>query len=279
MSRPSLKRELKQRLLTAPATVRDSGAVRAGFRAREVVSAAVGDFKYRGFQAPDGMPIPPARLRVAVSGIADPHDHLDAGRRSAEAIAVLLERNQLEVGSFASLLDFGCGSGRVARRWAELPATEVHGCDYNTEAIAWCQANLPFARWAANRLAPPLPYEEQSFQLIYALSVFTHFAHDLQNLWMAEMRRVLAPGGFLIFTTMGNSFRPHLTDQELAEFDAGSLIVHFPNSAGSNMCAAYHPRPYVDGLLERAGLRLVDSLPADPSSPYPQDMWLASKPA
>jgi SAM-dependent methyltransferase len=279
VSRPSLKRELKQRLLTAPATVRDSAAVRASFRAREAVSAAVGDFKYRGFKAPDGMPVPPARLRVAVSGIADPHDHLDAGRRSAEALAVLLERNQLEIGSFNSLLDFGCGSGRVARQWAGLRKTEVHGCDYNAAAIAWCQANLPFASWAANQLAPPLPYQEQSFQLIYALSVFTHFAPDLQDLWMAEMRRVLAPGGFLIFTTMGNSFRPHLTDQELAKFDAGELIVHFPNSAGSNMCAAYHPRPYVDGLLEREGLRLVDSFPADAASPYPQDMWLVSKPA
>lgn len=279
MSRPGLKREVKQRLLSAPAGLRDSAAIRAGFRAREAASSVIGDFKYRDFKAPDGMPIPPARLRVAVSGIADPHDHLDAGRRSAEAIAVLLGRNQLEVGSFDSLLDFGCGSGRVARRWAGLPGTEVHGCDYNAEAIAWCQDNLPFARWAANRLAPPLPYPEQSFQLIYGLSVFTHFAHDLQDLWMAEMHRALAPGGLLIFTTMGNSFRPHLTDRELAEFDSGALIVHFPNSAGSNMCAAYHPRSYVDGLLDGAGLSLLDSLPAGDDSPYPQDMWLASKPA
>ncbi len=78
---------------------------------------------------------------------------------------------------------------------------------------------------------------------------------------------------------MGNSFRAHLTDRELDRFDAGELIVHFPNSAGSNMCAAYHPRAYVERLLSATGLALVDSAPAGDDSPYPQDMWLVSKPA
>ncbi len=153
MSRPSLKREVKQRLLNGSRRgCATRPPIRAGFRAREASARLIGDFKYRGFEGPDGLPIPPARLRVAVSGIADPHDHLDAGRRSAEAIAVLLERNSLEVGTLGSLLDFGCGSGRVARQWAGLPEVAIHGCDYNADAIAWCQANLPFASWAANRL-------------------------------------------------------------------------------------------------------------------------------
>jgi SAM-dependent methyltransferase len=192
---------------------------------------------------------------------------------------VLLERNGLAIADSGALLDFGCGSGRVARQWTDLTATAIHGCDYNTDAIAWCQAHLPFASWAANQLAPPLPYAAESFDLVYALSVFTHFADDLQKRWMAEMRRVLTPGGHLIFTTMGNSFRSHLTETQLREFEAGALIVHFPNSAGSNMCAAYHPRSYVERLLDGAELKLLDSLPADEDSPYPQDMWLASKPA
>ncbi len=275
----SLKREVKRRLLAAPSALRDSAAIRAGFRAREAVSAAIGDLRHRGSTAPDGMPIPPARLRVAVSGIADPADHLDAGRRSAHAIEVLLERNDLEVAEASSLLDFGCGSGRVARQWASLPDTEICGCDYNAEAIAWCQGNLGFARWAVNELEPPLPYADARFDLVYALSVFTHFPLDLQGRWMAEMDRILAPGGHLIFTTMGNSFRSHLTDPERARFADGELIVHFPKSAGSNMCSAYHPRPYAERLLDGAGLTLLDALPAGEGSPYPQDMWLAAKPA
>ncbi len=279
VQRASLKRELKQRMLGAPEVLRDSAAVRAGFRAREAFSSLVGDYRHRGTVAADGLPIPPARLRVAVSGIADPIDHLDAGLRSATAIEALLAGNDLEVSGVGSLLDFGCGSGRVARRWVDLPETEVSGCDYNADAIAWCQENLPFASWSVNQLAPPLPYAAESFGLVYALSVFTHFADDLQGRWMSEMQRVLSPGGHLIFTTMGSSFRSHLVDAEREKFDAGKLIVHFPKSAGSNMCAAYHPRAYVDELLAAAELRLIDALPASDRSPYPQDMWLASKPA
>lgn len=278
MAASTLKRNVKQRLLTAPSALRDSVAVRAGFRAKEVASSAVGDLRYRNFEAPDGLPVPPARLRVAVSGIADPVDHLDAGRRSARAIDLFLERSDLAVREIGSLLDFGCGSGRVARQWAELPGIAVHGCDYNADAIAWCQDHLSFADWKVNQLAPPLPYADDGFELIYGLSVFTHFPEELQGRWMAELRRVLAPGGHLIFTTMGNSFRSHLSREEQASFDAGRLTVHFPHSAGSNMCAAYHPRAYVEELVAGAGLRLLDSLPADENSAYPQDMWLASAP-
>lgn len=279
MAPATLKRNVKQRLLAAPSALRDSAAVRAGFRAKEAASSAVGDLRYRNFAAPDGLPVPPARLRVAVSGIADPNDHLDAGRRSARAIDFFLERNGLAVGDAGSLLDFGCGSGRVARQWVGLQDTAVHGCDYNADAIAWCQAHLPFAGWKVNQLAPPLPYEANNFGLIYGLSVFTHFPEELQGRWMAELARVLEPGGHLIFTTMGNSFRSHLSPREQESFDAGKLTVHFPRSAGSNMCAAYHPRVYIDELITGAGLRLLDSLPSDEDSPYPQDMWLVSKPA
>ncbi|MCB0829234.1 MAG: class I SAM-dependent methyltransferase, partial [Solirubrobacterales bacterium] len=55
--------------------------------------------------------------------------------------------------------------------------------------------------WQAAGL-PPLGLEHESFDLIYAVSVFTHLA-DESLPWLIELHRLLKPGGRLIATYMG----------------------------------------------------------------------------
>jgi SAM-dependent methyltransferase len=272
--RPSIARRIKQSLLTGPALMRDSRVLRGAFRLREAAIAAVGRRRGAAFTAPDGLPIPPARLRVAVSGIADPGDHIKAGEESAAAIRTILDAAGLRIEEFGSILDFGCGSGRVIRRWAGLEGVEVFGSDYNADAISWCVDNLPFARFEPNNLEPPTSFPSQRFGFVYALSVFTHLPERLQRPWIEELRRVLRPGGHLLITVAGESFRHHLSARDATRFGDGELVVHFPRSAGMNMCAVYHPPGYVRALLS-GGFELVHSIPAGNGAPYPQDMYLA----
>jgi len=60
---------------------------------------------------------------------------------------------------------------------------------------------IPFAEFDINALSPPLVYGEGSFGLIYTFSVFTHLSEALQVSWLAELSRVLKPGGYLLLTT------------------------------------------------------------------------------
>ena len=101
------------------------------------------------------------------------------------------------------MLDFGCGCGRVTRNWAGLSGVQVAGTDLSRPAVDWCRRHLPFARFEENGLEPPLVFDDESFDLVYALSVFTHLTADLQLAWRDELRRVLRPGGFLLVTTHG----------------------------------------------------------------------------
>lgn len=189
--------------------------------------------------AVDGPPLPPRRLMVRVAGTGDADWFLRSGRAGFDAIAAHASPAELD-----AVLDFGCGCGRVTRWWGDFSGT-VAGSDVSAPAIDWCRANLPFARFETNALAPPLVFEDESFDLVYALSVFTHLTGDLQLAWRDELRRVLRPGGRLLLTTHGRSYIPRLGGEERARFEHGELVVRWAEVAGTNLCSAYHPESYL----------------------------------
>jgi len=102
------------------------------------------------------------------------------------------------------VLDFGCGAGRTLRHFFdEARVGELHGCDIDEPSIAWLAENLspPFHVFR-NKEAPPLPLENDSFDLVWAISVFTHIS-DRWSAWLVELHRVLRDGGLLIATIAG----------------------------------------------------------------------------
>ena len=187
----------------------------------------------------DGVPLPPRRLMVRVAGTADADWFLRSGRAGYDAIAA-----HVPLAEIGPVLDFGCGCGRVTRYFRDHPGG-VAGSDVSRDAVAWCRANLPFARFETNGLAPPLAFDDESFDLVYALSVFTHLTADLQFAWRDELRRVLRPGGRLLVTTHGRSYLQRLDDDERARFERGELVVRWAEVVGSNLCSAYHPERYL----------------------------------
>jgi SAM-dependent methyltransferase len=260
---------------TLLALLRRLGLLRPAYRAYETLNVLrVAGRPARA--ADDGLPVPPPRLIVRVAGTADVGWFLEGGRLAAESVRDALARHGRPIEELGALLDFGCGCGRVIRHWAGLDRTAVHGADANEHAIAWCRTNLPFARFASNDLAPPLDHVDASFDLVYALSVFTHLPEDLQHAWARELARLLRPGGFLLLTTHGERYRERLTPVERADFDAGRLVVRWPEGAGTNLCSVFHPRAYVEERL--AGRLDVAEFVAEGAKGNPhQDLYLLRK--
>jgi SAM-dependent methyltransferase len=204
-----------------------------------------------GRREADGLPVPPARLRVRVGpSFGDVETFLASGRQHAHLVRALVEQQGTVLEQTAPVLDFGCGVGRVARHWDGVDL-DLHGCDVNRALVDWCRSKLPFGRFEVNGLAPPLPYADDAFGLAYAFSVFTHLPEDLQHRWMAEFRRVLRPGGYLLFSTLGDYYvsLDRLRPDERERFERGELVVLFEEHAGENFCSAYHPRSYVERTL------------------------------
>jgi SAM-dependent methyltransferase len=226
---------------------------------------------------PDGLPLPSARLMNKVAASADVAWFLEGGELAASSMRAILERNGVAIRRLGAILDFGCGVGRVLRHWKDLDGPALHGTDYNPELIAWCAANLPFVASGVNRLNGGLDYPDASFDLVYALSVFTHLAPAGQSFWTAELSRVLKPGGHLFLTTHGEHYLPQLSDEEQARFRRGRLVVHGSRREGSNDCAAFHPEAFVRETLAR-DLDVVDFVPEGAKGNPSQDAYLLRKP-
>jgi len=231
---------------------------------------------YRMQGAPDGLSIPPAYLIWLVVGTSDIQAFLDAGSTHAhDVIQYILEKSGLALDRFDAILDFGCGCGRIIRYWKDLQHTQVYGTDYNSVLVQWCRQHLPFAQFGTNHLAPPLSFLDEQFDFVYARSVFTHLAQDLQFAWIEELWRVLKPGGHLLITVSGDQFLGYLTSSEAEQYQGGHLVVCAGKMEGKNYCAVYHPPSYVRQELVGKKFRVVNFFPGDADKPYcMQDTYL-----
>jgi SAM-dependent methyltransferase len=258
---------LKRRLLRLAGR---AGLLRPAYRAYEAAQAL------RGRRAPpvdpgDGLPVPPAQLIVRVAGTADAEWFLSSGRLAAESVREALARQGVALENLDALLDFGCGCGRVIRNWIGLADVERFGTDLNPAAVRWCRGNLPFATFEENGLAPPLPFDDGRFDLVYALSVFTHLPEELQLAWTKELRRILRPGGWLLLSTHGEPYLERLDAAEQERFRAGDLVVRWEQVAGTNLCSAFHPESYVRSRLAD-GFEVVEFSPQGAAGNPHQDL-------
>jgi SAM-dependent methyltransferase len=213
---------------------------------------------------PDGLPLPPPEFVGLTMGIFEGpgvyEGFLESGATDAQAIRDALGAHGLEVRQIGAMLEFGCGSGRVLRHWSDLPDTRVHGSDFNPHMIEWCRGNLPLARFTVNGVAPPLEYDDGSFDLVYAVSVFTHLLEPLQLPWLRELARVVRPGGHLLLSLNGRQMAEQLLEGEQRErFAAGEFAELWAERAGTNACTVFHPERYRrEEFATPAGLEIVE---------------------
>ena len=168
--------------------------------------------------------LPPPMLRYRVHGALDESGYTHVGRSIASCLVQCVQSRAIATNDSA-ILDFACGPGRVAVELKKLiPACRLYGSDIDSEAIAWAQGHLPdVGEFATNEATPPTRYANDSLDVIYCISLFTHLDEPTQNLWLAELARILKPGGTLITSIHGKFAHASCTADELTQLDRNGI--------------------------------------------------------
>ena len=96
------------------------------------------------------------------------------------------------------VLDLGSGSGEFTAEIATAGGWVV-GAEVAEAALARARAQHPGLEFRLVPLDGPLPFEDGTFDLVWASEVIEHVADTAR--WLSEVRRVLVPGGRLLVTT------------------------------------------------------------------------------
>lgn len=110
-----------------------------------------------------------------------------------------LVMEQVREEDFASLLDFGCGDGRLLHEMSRaVPGRRYCGCDFSGRAVAFARALTPEAEFFAGDIRDGIV--PGTFDAITMTEVLEHIPPDDARSVLQKVRELLAPGGRLILT-------------------------------------------------------------------------------
>lgn len=125
-----------------------------------------------------------------------------------ENVVRILKKDFSHPGPWTRALDLGAGSGRHLPLLGEHFA-EVHACDFSLNSLKL----YPKDRVAAvQAMLPDLPYADASWDFILCWGVLHYLPHPALLPALAEIHRVLKPGG-RVFLTLRADTDTHLKAQ------------------------------------------------------------------
>ncbi|MGM0876131.1 MAG: class I SAM-dependent methyltransferase [Bacillota bacterium] len=112
------------------------------------------------------------------------------------------------LGKDSKVLDFGCGWGRIIRFFFKDVADQnLLGVDVDPKMISLCDDLLGKGKYKVVNPQPPVQFmEDNSLDIIFAYSVFSHLSEETAEKWIKEFSRILRPGGIVVATTRGLNF-------------------------------------------------------------------------
>lgn len=111
----------------------------------------------------------------------------------------LLRRSGLAADGY--LIDVGCGSGRLAKPLAASHTGRYLGIDVVAALVKHARQTVGRPDWrfeAVDHIG--IPEEDGQADMVCFFSVLTHLLHEQSFWYLEEARRVLKPGGLIVFS-------------------------------------------------------------------------------
>ena len=160
------------------------------------IKAATADAELKGLVAS----FPPPELMQRVSGLTD---HASFAKSGSDIFLALVKASPKPLSAYISILDFGVGSGRLARMFKGFKGRYT-GADVDHELVEWVGAALPWVRSMPTTAREPLPTKRADFDCVISISVFTHMNEADSKFYLQSLMEASAPGAFLFLTVHGD---------------------------------------------------------------------------
>ncbi len=182
-----------------------------------------------------------------------------------------LVRRQLAGWEAPRLLDLGCGRGGLVEQLG-LPLTQVVGVDPDMASLQEHRLALP----RAAGFSDALPFVADSFDLLFSSWLLEHLARPSRTL--AEIHRVLRPGGKFVFITPNGRHPLALLNRGLGRFARlqGRMVARFYGRAADDAFPTHYQANTaadLQRLCTQTGLHLTTLLT------IPDPTYLAFTPA
>lgn len=174
------------------------------------------------------------------------------------------------LGARDRLIDVGCGSGRLA-----IPLSKTHvgpylGTDLVPDLLAYARKQCARPDWRFEAVdGLTIPAADGSADMVCFFSVFTHLLHEQTYLYLEEARRVLKPGGKIVFSFLEFAFPGHWPVFESTIADT--------RSRGAHPLNVFIERDAIRAWAAQLDLRIVDLRTGDDHFvPLPAPLSLAN---
>lgn len=178
------------------------------------------------------------------------------------------------------ILDWGCGVARVTRHIPKHVDKNslITGADINDQMIKWNSEKIPEVKFFKINYYPPANFSATQFNLVFALSVFTHIEADFQLKWIEEMYRLISDKGIFLFTTHGKKYNSRLSEPDRYELNTKGFITKSYRKKGHRMMTTYNDPESFKKIL----VPYFDILEYYDGGTYPektggQDLWIVRK--
>lgn len=253
--------------------LRNFGLIYFGDRVRFILHYLNNFNKNKNFrQANPGVALPPDYL-IYESFRMDYDKYFFGGLETCKWLISILEKHIIL--NNISILDWGCGPGRLIRHFPVLldKSCRIYGTDYNEYSIKWCRENIKGVVFSQNSLAPPMAFNDSSFDIILSISIFTHLSEKNHIEWFNELLRIARQNAIIFLSTQGEAFLNKLSKKETKKFKNGELVVRAKTREGHRTFSAFHSPGYIKKLI--SSNKILEFIERGKSNRKPQqDIWI-----
>lgn len=157
----------------------------------------------------------------------------------------------LQKGSY--LVDVGCGSGRLAKPLSEFLTGRYLGTDVVPELIEYARkiTNRPDWRFETSD-GLNIPEKDETADFVCFFSVFTHILHEQTYMYLQEAKRVLKPGGKIVFSFLDFAVPMHwqVFETNIKDIDTNSYPLNMFLSKDAIRAWAGHLELTIEGIWD-----------------------------